>query len=92
LAATSTFLDLSNPPLASGIYHFQVAANNSTVTAIRLFSTVGLLGTLTNQPSATFEINAGMLGPGSHPFYALVDALGGIQYRTQPVMVRFVSP
>jgi uncharacterized protein (TIGR03790 family) len=81
--------DLGETNSVAGTYHIQVAANTNNVAAIRLYSTGGLLDSVTNQASATFTLNASYLGNGRHPLYAIVDTVSGAQYRTQPQWVRF---
>ena len=90
LAATITLLDLTNTAPVGGTYHIQVAANTNTVSAIQLFSTGGILATVTSQPVATFTVGGSFLGAGLHPFYALVETSDGLRYRTQTRTVRFV--
>ena len=68
LSASLTLLDLAGTATVQGTYHIQVAANTNSVSAISLFSTGGLLATLTNQPTATFTFNGSTLGAGLHPF------------------------
>jgi len=88
LSATLTLLDLAPTNSVTGTYHLQVSANNNTVTAIRIYSTGGLLNTISNQPSAVFTIDASFLGSGLHPFYAIVDTPFA-RFRTQPRYLRF---
>jgi hypothetical protein len=92
LSASLTLLDLPTTAPVLGTYHIQVAANAGSVSAISLYSTGGLLGTIANQSSATFTINGLALGAGLHPFYALVQTLGGAQYRTAVQSVRLINP
>jgi len=91
LAATLTLLDMGPTAPVAGTYHVQVAANTNAVSAISLYSTGGMLGTLANQPTATFTINGLALGAGWHPFYALVQTASGRQYRTAEQWVRLVN-
>jgi len=88
LTAQLTLLDLPNTAPVQGTYHIRVAANMNDVSAIRLFSTGGLLDTITNQPAATFTISGTTLGVGRHPFYAEVQSGSGLKYRTQTRSVR----
>jgi hypothetical protein len=92
LSASLTLLDLAGTASVQGTYHIQVAANTNSVSAISLFSTGGLLTTLTNQSTATFTVAGSTLGAGLHPFYAQVQTAGGAQYRTQVQWVRLVNP
>jgi hypothetical protein len=88
LSAIVTLLDLGPTNSVSGTYHLQVSANTNTVTAIRLYSTGGLLHTVSNQSTATFTIDASFLGSGLHPFYAIVNTPSRAS-RTPPRFVRF---
>jgi uncharacterized protein (TIGR03790 family) len=90
LSATLTLLDLADPSPVAGTYHLQVAANTNNVSAIKLFSTGGLLNTISNQATATFSVSGSNLGVGRHPFYALVETTSGNQYRTGTSWVRLV--
>ncbi len=90
LSATMTLLDLPLTAPVQGTYHIQVAANTNNVSAITLFSTGGAIGTLTNQSTAVFTVNGPSLGAGLHPFYAVVQTAGGLQYRTQTQWSRLV--
>lgn len=87
LEAALTFLDLPDSPSAQGLYHVQVDVNAGDVTTISLFTTGGLLQSAANQSSAVFTVDASQLGPGVHPFYAVVQTAGGLQYRTRPQWV-----
>ena len=91
LSASLTLLDLTDPAPVHGTYHIQVAANTNSISAISLFSTGGLLTTLTNQSTATFAVDGSTLGAGLHPFYAQVQTTGGAQYRTEVRWVRLVN-
>jgi uncharacterized protein (TIGR03790 family) len=70
---------------------FSVTANTDAVASIELFSTGGSLGIVTNQASGTFSILGTNLGGGLHPFYAIVTAVSGAQYRTETKWIRLVS-
>ncbi|MCC6823001.1 MAG: TIGR03790 family protein [Verrucomicrobia subdivision 3 bacterium] len=91
LRATLTRLDLPDAAPAAGTYHLQVTANTNNVSAIKLFSTGGLLNTISNQVTATFNVSGSNLGVGLHPFYALVETTAGKQYRTATSWVRLVA-
>jgi uncharacterized protein (TIGR03790 family) len=91
LSANLNLLDLPTNAPVQGTYHLQVTANTSTVGAISLFSTGGTLGTVSNQPSATFTITGTNLGIGLHPFYAIVQTTNGLSYRTQTQWARLVG-
>jgi uncharacterized protein (TIGR03790 family) len=91
LEASLTLLDLPDPAPVEGVYHIEVAANTNDVSAITLFSTGGVLAVVTNQPTATFEVQGANVCAGLHPFYALVETAGGLKYRTETKRVRFVN-
>ena len=92
LSATITLLDLPNPAPVQGSYHIQVTANTTNdVGTIALCSTGGALGTVTNQSTATFQVEGASLGAGLHPFYALVRDVSGLSYRTETKWVRLIS-
>jgi uncharacterized protein (TIGR03790 family) len=67
---------------------FSVAANTGGIGKIELFSTGGSLGSVAGQTTAAFSIAGTNLGIGLHPFYALVTAANGKQYRTQTQWIR----
>ncbi|HPC62259.1 MAG TPA: TIGR03790 family protein [Verrucomicrobiota bacterium] len=71
---------------------FSIVANTNNVANIELFSTGGLLTNLTGQSSALFTIAGSRLGPGLHPFYAIVTAATGWRYQTETRWIRLVSP
>lgn len=68
-----------------------VTANTNDISSIQLFSTGGLLATVSNQMRATFTIDFTLLGLGTHPFYALVTDTAGHQYRTQTQTVCLIG-
>jgi hypothetical protein len=70
---------------------FSVAANTNAIARIELFSTGGSLASVTGQSNATFTVDSTNLGLGLHPFYALVAANSGKQYRTETKRVRLVN-
>ena len=88
LTANLTLLDLTNGAPVGGTYHIQVAANTNAVSTITLYSTGGALDSITNAPAATFGFGGATLGAGLHPFYAVVEAADGTQYRTGMQWVR----
>jgi hypothetical protein len=90
LTATLTPLDFGTSAPVQGTYHVQVAANTSNIASISLYTTGGVLNTISNQQSATFVLNGPSLGAGLHPFYALVQSSSGLKYRTQTYSVRLV--
>ena len=91
LSATMTLLDLADPSPVQGTYHIQVVANTNDVSLVTLFSTGDALGVVTNEATATFEVNGTNLWAGLHPFYAVVETPGGLRYRTETHWVRLVN-
>jgi uncharacterized protein (TIGR03790 family) len=89
-ASLTTLPALSNATLAATI-QFSVMANTNTISKIELFSTGGSLGSVSNLATAGFSIAATNLGLGLHPFYAIVTATNGKQFRTQTLMIRIVA-
>jgi len=61
------------------------------VSKIELFSTGGSLSNILNQSSAVFSVAGTNLGIGLHPFYAVVTATDGKQYRTDTQWIRLVG-
>jgi hypothetical protein len=93
LAADFILLDVpATNASTTGTYHIRVAANTTAIGAIKLFSTGGLLAAVTNQSTATFAVDGTYLGPGLHPFYAIVEAADGRSYRTRKELVRLRNP
>jgi hypothetical protein len=70
---------------------FSVVPNTNTISRIELYSTGGLLGSILNQPSASFSVPATNLDVGLHPFYALVTRNDGKQYRTETKWIRIID-
>jgi uncharacterized protein (TIGR03790 family) len=91
LSANLILLDLAGTAPLQGTYHIQVVANTNSVSSISLFSTGGVLATVSNQPTATFAVDGSALGAGLHPFYAEVQTTSGAQYRTAVQSVRLVN-
>jgi uncharacterized protein (TIGR03790 family) len=92
LSAIITLLDLFDTAPVQGSYHIQVAANTTNdISTIALYSTGGVLETVTNQSTAIFQVDGGRLGVGRHPFYALVRDVSGLSYRTETKWVRLIS-
>jgi uncharacterized protein (TIGR03790 family) len=69
-----------------------VAVNTPNAARIELFSTGGLLRTVTGEANAAFLVEGRELGIGLHRFYALVTDTSGRQYRTETAQVRLVGP
>lgn len=80
----------SNLVLQSSM-QFSVVANTNNISKIELFSTGGSMGSILNQSSASFAIAASNLGLGLHPFYAVVTASNGKQYRTETRWINIVA-
>ena len=92
LAATfTTLLGGTNTALGATL-QFSVAANTNTISKIELFSTGGSLSNVPNQSTALFSVAGASLGLGLHPFYAIVTATGGKQYRTETKWLRLIGP
>jgi hypothetical protein len=70
---------------------FSVTANTNNIAAIVLLSTGGSLGSVANQSTAIFSVAGTNLDVGLHPFYAVVTASNGKQYRTQTTWIRLVN-
>ena len=88
LTATLTALPTGTNATLDQQMQFTVTANTTNVGSIELFSTGGSLGAVTNQAAAVFEVSAAYLGPGLHPFYALVTDQTGHRYQTQTIWYR----
>jgi uncharacterized protein (TIGR03790 family) len=70
---------------------FSVVANTNNISRIELFSTGGSLGSVVSQSNAIFSVAGSSLGLGLHPFYAIVTATTGKQYRTETKWIRLVG-
>ena len=90
LAATLVALPGGTNATMSQQLQFTVTANTNAVARIELFTTGGLAGAATNQPTAVFNVSAAYLGLGLHPFYALVTGQNGNSYRTRTVWYRIL--
>jgi uncharacterized protein (TIGR03790 family) len=71
---------------------FSVVANTNNISKIELFSTGGSLGSVLSQSSANFSVAGTNLGIGLHPFYSIVTASNGKQYRTETKWLRLIGP
>ncbi len=91
LSATFTTLVGDTNSALEAALQFSVIANTNNITKIELFSTGGSLGSVAGQSSATFSVAGTNLGPGLHPFYAILTASGGQQYRTEPKWIRLIA-
>jgi hypothetical protein len=92
LSATFTTLYGGSNTDVGAMLQFAVAANTTAISKLELFSTGGLLGSVTNQYTTTFSVSGAYLGVGLHPFYALVTANTGQQYRTETKWIRLMGP
>jgi uncharacterized protein (TIGR03790 family) len=70
--------------------NLSVVANTNAVPLVSLFSTGGLIGSVSNQPNASFTVDTARLGVGVHPFYAIVSGSNGVQYQTETLWFRVV--
>jgi uncharacterized protein (TIGR03790 family) len=89
-AVFTTLLGDTNTALEATL-QFAVTANTNNISRIELFSTGGSLANVVNQPNALFSVAGTDLGLGLHPFYAIVTANNGKQYRTETKWVRLVG-
>jgi uncharacterized protein (TIGR03790 family) len=69
-----------------------IQANSINISSIDLYTTGGLIGTVSNQATASFAIPLTWLGVGLHPFYALVSDSQGNRFRTQTLTLRIIPP
>jgi hypothetical protein len=81
-------LDLPLSAPLQGTYHIQVSANTSSIKSIQLFTTGGVLNTVSNAQTATFVVSGPALGAGLHPFFAVVQKSTGQTYQTASQWVR----
>jgi uncharacterized protein (TIGR03790 family) len=91
LSATFTTLVGDTNTAREAILQFSVVANTNNISNIELFSTGGLLTNVLNQSSAVFSVAGSYLDVGVHPFYAVVTASNGKQYRTETKWIRLVG-
>ena len=89
-AEFTTLLGDTNTALEAAL-QFSVVANTTNISKIELFSTGGSLTNVLNQSTAVFAIPGTNLDLGRHPFYALVTASSGQQYRTETKWIRLVG-
>ncbi|MEJ5237141.1 MAG: TIGR03790 family protein [Limisphaera sp.] len=69
---------------------WQVSAEPTGTLRVELFTTGGSWDVVTNAPPVEFEVPGPRLGPGLHPFYAVVTWPDGSRYRTETHWVRLV--
>jgi hypothetical protein len=91
LSATLSLLAGGTNTALESTLQFGVTANTNDISKIELFSTGGSVGSVLGQSNATFAIGCTNLGIGLHPFYAIVTAPSGTQYRTQTQWLRIVG-
>jgi uncharacterized protein (TIGR03790 family) len=91
LTATLTVQPNASNFTLQATMQFSVVASTNNISKIELFSTGGSLGSVLNQSSAGFSVGATNLGLGLHPFYAVVTASNGKQYRTETKWIEIVS-
>jgi uncharacterized protein (TIGR03790 family) len=91
LAAIFTTLVGDTNAALEATLQFAVVANTNNITKIELFSTGGSLTNVLNQSSAVFAVPGTSLDLGLHPFYAIVTASSGQQYRTETKWIRLVG-
>jgi hypothetical protein len=91
LSATFKTLFGGSNTLVGASLQFYVAANTGAIAKIELFSTGGSLGSVSNLSSAVFSVPGTNLDLGLHPFYAIVTAATGQQYRTQTEWIRLIN-
>jgi hypothetical protein len=90
-ATLNTIYGGSNTDISATL-QFSVAANTNGISTIQLFGTGGVLGTVANLNTANFSVPGSSLGLGLHPFYAVVTAGNGRQYRTATTWIRLIGP
>ena len=91
LAAVFTLLLGDTNTALEATLQFSVVANTNNISRIELFSTGGSMASVINQSNVVFFIAGTNLGLGLHPFYAIVTAGSGQQYRTETKWVRLVG-
>jgi uncharacterized lipoprotein YmbA len=91
LSATFATLYGGSNTWVGATLQFSVTANTNNIAAIELLSTGGSLGSVANQSTAIFSVAGTNLDVGLHPFYAVVTASNGKQYRTQTTWIRLVN-
>jgi hypothetical protein len=89
-AAFTTLVGDTNTAVEAAL-EFSVVANTGSISKIELFSTGGSLTNVLNQSSVVFYVPGPYLDLGLHPFYAVVTASSGQQYRTETKWIRLVG-
>jgi uncharacterized protein (TIGR03790 family) len=92
LSATFTPLFSSTNIAVEATNQFSVVANTNNISRIELFSTGGSLAFVTGTSNAVFSVAGTNLDLGLHPFYAIVTASSGKQYRTETLWFRLIGP
>ncbi len=90
LAATFTPLLAGTNATLDAPLQFAVTADATNISRLELFSTGGSVGVVSNQSSAVFTAPSTTLGPGLHPFYALVTDTAGNHYQTETAWIRLI--
>ena len=91
LSATfTTLLNATNVAVEAAL-QFSITANTNNISKIELFSTGGSLDSIAGVSNATFSVAGTNLAIGLHPFYGIVTASSGKQYRTQTLWIRLVG-
>jgi uncharacterized protein (TIGR03790 family) len=83
LAATFQSLVGETNAAVESALQFSIVANTGAISRIDLFSTGGSQAFVTGQSSAILSVPATKLGIGLHPFYGIITANNGKQYRTE---------
>ena len=91
LAAVFTMLVGDTNTALEATLQFSVVANTNNISKIELFGNGGSLTNVLNQSSAVFAVAGTNLGLGLQPFYAIVTASSGKQYRTETKWIRLVG-
>ncbi len=91
LSGALSFVNADTTTAVESTFTVQVAANQTNIALIELFSTGGLLASVSNLSSANFGVSAASLGLGQHPFYAVITTTGGQKYRTANFTMRLVG-
>jgi hypothetical protein len=91
LSATFNLASGGTNSFVGATLQFSVVANTNNVSKIELFATGGSLGSVLGQSNTVFNVAGTSIGVGLHPFYVIVTAATGKQYRTQTIWVRLFA-
>jgi uncharacterized protein (TIGR03790 family) len=91
LSATFTTVFGDTNTALEATLQFQVTANTNNIARIDLFSTGGVLASVSGEASPLFSVAGTNLDLGLHPFYAVVTDAVGQQYRTETKWIRLVG-